>query len=95
MLMLISRISRCIPNCILIPYSMVFLYYSVPKKKKSNVNTRMMHVNNQKNKVWSVGHFMHSTVAALIMFQRGGGYQTLIVNDKITLYNSYTTQLST
>ncbi len=30
---------------------------------------------------------MHSTVAALITSQRGSGYQTLIINDKITLYN--------
>ncbi len=32
---------------------------------------------------------MHSTVSALIILQRGRGYQTLIINDKITLNNSY------
>ncbi len=38
---------------------------------------------------------MHSTVAALIMKWRGKGYQTQIMNDKITVYNWYTMQLST
>ncbi len=47
----------------------------------------MMQLNNRKNEVWNVEHFMHSTVAALII-------RLMIINDKITLYNSYTTWLS-
>ncbi len=63
---------------------------SVPR----GLNTRMMHLNNRKNEVWNVEHFMHSTVADLITSRRERGYQTPIINDKITLYNSYTTWLS-
>ncbi len=37
----------------------------IPKKKKCTLNTRMMHLNNQE-KPENVGHFMHSTVTALI-----------------------------
>ncbi len=36
----------------------------------------------QKKNKRNVGHFMHSTVAALIMYRRGWGYQTPIMNDK-------------
>ncbi len=42
-------------------------------------------LNQKQNEVWNVGHFMQSTVAALITSRRGRGYQTLIINDKITL----------
>ncbi len=50
---------------------------------------------NQKNEVWNVEHFMHSTVAALITSRKGWGDQTPIINDKINLYNSYILWLST
>ncbi len=93
---------RCIPNRILMHYSMTFcsinsasmcLHTENSKNKKCILNTRMMHFNNWKNEVWNVKHFMHSTVAALITSRSGRGYQTPIINDKITLHNSYTTWL--
>ncbi len=64
------KVHRYVPNSILMHYSITFcsiIVRVVCSHWKCTLNTLMMHLNDHKNKVWTVGHFMHSTVAALII----------------------------
>ncbi len=53
-----------------------YIHTENSKKKKYTSNIRMMHLINQKNKVWNVGHFIDLTIAAFCMYRKGRVYQT-------------------
>ncbi len=81
---------RCVPNHVLMHYSMTFCRIN----SASSVYTEHL-----KKKVYfkypdDALKWIKKPSTALIMSQRGRGYKTQIIIDKITLYISYTTWLS-